>query len=112
MSKRVLNAVMQARYRKLKNNFLNFRSGDLVQISLELPNSSGIKVRQLSRNDKDKFTYLHPSTFPRTHSHFIPFANGQIGIFLGRYDAKAVLLINEGLYSVPVDCLKKVEEII
>lgn len=107
MSRRVKNNVAQARYRDINKRFSNFRSGDLVQISMISQYSSIIHLRQVTKNDKGKFTYLHGSTFPRTHSHFIPFNNGQIGLFIGRYDAKAILLINEDLYSIPVDCVKK-----
>lgn len=109
MSSRVVNNVNSARFRERNKKFALFASGNLVQIDLNSQYSTVCKLRPVTKNDKGKFTYLERATFPRSEGFYKWFNNGQIGLFLGRYDGNAVLLIDEGLYACPVACIKKVE---
>lgn len=108
MSNRVANNVRSARYKERNKLFVNFRSGDLVQINLNTQWATGLKLRSLKKNDKGKFTYRDRTTFPRSDYFDTWFNHGQIALYIGRYDGNAVLLINEALYACPVDCIKKV----
>ena len=109
MSNRVVNNVNAARFRERNKKFALFASGNLVQIDLNSEYSTVCKLRPVTKNDKGKFTYTNRATFPRGEGFYKWCNNGQIGLFLGRYDGYAVLLINEGLYACPVACIKKVE---
>lgn len=111
MSLRVRNNAAQARYRDRNKLFADFRSGDLIKITLNTEYSSVCKLRSITKNDKDKFTYRDKFDYKwtKTSNLYTIFNNGQIGLYVGRYDGAAVLLINEGLYSCAVACIKKVE---
>lgn len=109
MIARVRNNVNSARFRERNKKFALFASGNLVQIDTNSQYSSVCKLRPVTKNDKGKFTYLERATFPRSEGFYKWFNNGQIGLFLGRHDGYAVLLIDEGLYACPVACIKKVE---
>lgn len=110
MNRRVRNNVAQTRYRDRNKLFADFRSGDLVNIDLNSDYSPVCSLRPITKNDNGKFTYLESATFPRSEGFYKCFNNGQIALYLGRYDGYSVLLINEGLYACPVACIKKVEE--
>lgn len=111
MSLRVRNNAAQARYRDRNKLFADFRSGDLIKIALNKEYSSVCKLRPITKNDKNKFTYRDKFDYKwtRTSNLYTIFNDGQIGLYVGRYDGAAVLLINEGLYACPVACIKKVE---
>jgi hypothetical protein len=111
MSSRVRNNAAQARYRDRNKLFADFRSGDLIKITLNKEYSSICKLRPITKNDKDKFTYRDKFDYKSTRADnlYTIFNDGQIGLYVGRYDGAAVLLINEGLYSCAVACIKKVE---
>lgn len=109
MSNRVVNNVNAARFRERNKTFALFACGNLVQINTNSQYSSVCKLRPVTKNDKGKFTYRDRATFPRSEGFYKWCNNGKIGLFLGRYDGNAVLLIDEGLYACPVACIKKVE---
>ena len=109
MSNRVVNNVNSAKFRERNKKFALFASGNLVQIDLNYEYSTVCKLRPVTKNDKGKFTYRDRITFPRSEGLYKWFSNGQIGLFIGRYDGYAVLLIDEGLYACNVSCIKKVE---
>lgn len=113
MGTRLSNNIAKRKYLDRNKLFLNFRSGDLVEINLSseysLTYSLTCKLRPIKKNNKGKFTYLDHSTFPIKEGFYKSFNNGQIGLFLGRYDGYAILLINEGLYACAVACIKKLE---
>ena len=109
MSSRVVKNVNAAQFRKRNKKFALFASGNLVQIDLKETYSSITRLRPVTKNDKGKFTYRDRISFPRSQELYKWFGNGQIGLFLGRYDGNAVLLIDEALYACPVAYIKKVE---
>lgn len=106
---RLVNRINQARYRERNKLFADLKSGDLIQISVNTAYTNKIKVRAITKNNKGKFAYSQRSTFPRNLDFYTWINNDQIGLYLGRYDGNAVVLINEGLYACPVACIKKVE---
>jgi hypothetical protein len=107
MSRRVRNNIAQKRYRDRNKLFVDFGSGDLVQINLyEVSGRSVYKLRTITKNDKGSFTYRDKLDYSNIYTTF---NSGQIGLFLGRYAGEAVLLLNEGMYAINVACIKKVE---
>lgn len=107
MSNRIVNRINQYRYRDRNKLFADFRSGNLIEIAPGI--SSYLKVRSVTKNDNGKFAYTQRATFPRNLDYYTSLKKGQIGLYIGRYDGNAVVLINEGLYACPVACIKKVE---
>ena len=102
MGTRLSNNIAKRKYLDRNKLFLNFRSGDLVEINLnDVSGRSFCKLRTITKNDKGSFTYHD--------SYRETFNSGQIGLFLGRYAGEAVVLLNEGMYAINVACIKKVE---
>lgn len=81
--------------------FADFRSGNLIEIAPGIYNSY-LKVRSVTKNDKGKFAYTDLLLFK-------DLKKGQIGLYIGRHDENAVVLVNEALYACPVAYIKKVE---
>jgi hypothetical protein len=113
MSRRVRNNIAQKRYRDRNKLFVDFGSGDLVQINLyEVSGRSVCKLRTITKNDKGSFTYRDKLDYiwsKNLSNIYTTFNSGQIGLFLGRYAGEAVVLLNEGMYAINVACIKKVE---
>lgn len=113
MGTRLSNNIAKRKYLDRNKLFLNFRSGDLVQINLyEVSGRSVYKLRTITKNDKGSFTYRDKLDYIGSKNLriiYTTFNNGQIGLFLGRYAGEAVVLLNEGMYAINVACIKKVE---
>lgn len=105
----IARAINQARYRDRNKLFANFKSGDLIRISLDTSYTNKCKARSITKNNKGKFAYSQAATFPRKQDFCTWVSNDQVGLYLGRYDGYAVVLINEGLCAIAVDSIKKVE---
>ncbi len=113
MGSRLVNQINARRYRDRSKIFANFQIGDLVKIS---PNGylNSIKGRPVARNEKNKFRYVDRKKRLARGRYSITkweiFRSGTVGLYLGRYDGGAVLLIGEGLYKIGIDYIKKVNE--
>lgn len=102
MSKRIRNNVNSARYRDRNKMFANYNIGALIKISPENPLAYAISLRPVSKNNKDKFVY--------TNDTYTFFDRDQVALYVGRYDGRAVLLVDEGLYACPIEHLNKIEK--
>lgn len=105
MSKRVSNRINSLRYRDRNKLFAKMREGDLVQINRD---GYSIHARPITRSNDNKFVY-NLSVSKRMEFNYVRILSGQVGLYVGRYDGGAVLLIKEGLYRIPVEYIKKVE---
>jgi len=113
MGTRLSNNIAKRKYLDRNKLFLNFRSGDLVEINLnDVSGRSVCKLRTITKNDKGSFTYrdrLDCRWSKNLSNLYKTFNSGQIGLFLGRYAGEAAVLLNEGMYAINVACIKKVE---
>lgn len=113
MGSRMVNQINARRYRDRSKIFSNFQIGDLVKISRD---GNSIKGRPVARNEKNKFRYMYGYKKQVTGLTGVPitkweiFRSGTVGLYLGRYDGGAVLLIGEGLYKIGIEYIKKVNE--
>jgi hypothetical protein len=113
MGTRLSNNIAKRKYLDRNKLFLNFRSGDLVQINFnEVSGRKSAGLRTITKNDKGSFTYRDKLDYiwsKNLSNIYTTFNSGQIGLFLGRYAGEAVVLLNEGMYAINVACIKKVE---
>jgi hypothetical protein len=102
------------RYRERNKLFAEYKEGDLVELITDVATGSKIKVRAVSRNDEGKFCYRdkrinwYKMQVSGSGTFYTTFSVGKIGLYLGRYDGAAVVLLDEGLYHVPIRNIKKV----
>ena len=111
MGNRLSNRINSLRYRDRNKLFANIREGELVQINRE---DYSINARPITRSNNNKFVYrdklaTNMSVSKRMEFNYVRIPSGEVGLYIGRHDGGAVLLIREGLYRIPVEYIKKVE---
>ena len=127
MSERVKNNVNSSKYRARNKFFSEFKEGDLVVINTErlislkqdvLPAARWWLCRAISISKENKFVYrdkrlpwyqMHTKGYDKIF--YTRIAEGDTGIFLGRHDGAAVLLIANQILSVPIEIVKKLNHI-
>lgn len=102
------------RYRERNKLFAEFKEGELIELVGDPALGNKVKLRAISRNEDGKFCYRDKRlNWYRVQvigavNFYTVFPVGKIGLYLGRYDGGAVVLIDEGLYHVPIVNVKKI----
>jgi len=96
MVSRVAKMINANRYRDRNKAFATFNPGDLVCLTYHT------KSRILTKNDKNKFIYRGRECLVHM--------KGDTGLFIGRHNGEAVLLIGEALCAISVYNLEKYKE--
>jgi len=102
------------RHRERNKLFAVYKEGDLIQLIGDPALGNKIKLRAISKNEEGKFCYRDKRiNWYRLQvigggNFYTVFSIGKIGLYLGRYDGGAVVLIDECFYHVPINNVKKI----
>ncbi len=93
--------------KRCKLLFSEFSVGDLIEI-FSYDHRPSIPGRLIALSEKKRFIYQKPNPGMPHWTLYEQVPNGSYGMYIGRHEMGAVVLINEKRYQVAVEYLRKI----
>lgn len=101
------------RYRERNKLFEKLNPGDLVYTSVIHP-PGFIRARAVSKDELGNYyycdkglTWFEIQKLNNYENYYRKFTDKIIGLYLGRYDGGAIILIDSSIYRLPVESIRK-----